>query len=393
MNNFDFYVPTAIHFGKGQIEEKLTKEINTYGKKVLLVYGGGSIKKIGLYDRVMKQLEDCEVFELSGVEPNPRMETVDKGAKLCKEHHIDVILAVGGGSTIDCAKVISATAHYEKGRSWDLVMRTSTITKTTPLITILTLSATGSEMNCGAVISNIDKKEKKGVFSPLMFPKASFLEPENTFTVSKFQTASGTADIMSHVMESYFHSETTSYITDQISISILKCCIQYGPIAIQEPSNYEARANLMWASTLGINGITDCGVSRAWSCHAMEHPLSAYDDITHGAGLAVLTPRWMRYILDDMNVHKFAEFGIEVWGIDSHLPAKEIANKAINALEEFFISLGLPDNLEDLGVHVKHLEEIANSAVSDLPDHEIKGYKTLTKKDVLAIYKACLKRM
>ncbi|MDF9824219.1 alcohol dehydrogenase YqhD (iron-dependent ADH family) [Breznakia sp. PF5-3] len=387
MNNFTYYVPVRIHFGKGEIS-KLHDEITSIGKNVLLVYGGGSIKRIGVYDQVIEQLKDCNVFELGGVDPNPRLKSVEDGALICKENHIDVVLAVGGGSSIDCAKAICAAAYYD-GNPWDFIVDSSLIKKALPLVSVLTLSATGSEMDNTAVITNPQTKDKRGFGSRHLFPKVSILDPTYTYSVSKYQTASGVADIMSHTFETYFNDTKDAYLSNEIAISILKTCIKYGKVVYDEPDNYEARANLMWASSLAINGLISCGCGKSWSCHPMEHVLSAYYDVTHGAGLAMLTPKWMTYILDDSTVDKFAEYGIEVWGIDASLPPMEIAKTAIANTEAFFHSLDLPSTFEEIGIpDTSTLEEMAQMAV-DSKGGTIKGYRKLEFQDVVNIYHMC----
>jgi alcohol dehydrogenase YqhD (iron-dependent ADH family) len=386
MNNFDFQLPTQIYFGKGQIE-RLGDSLLKYGQKVLLVYGGGSIKRTGLYDQIQTIFKQAGIksFELAGVEPNPRIETVRKGVQLCRENDVDVVLAVGGGSSIDCAKVVSAGAKYS-GDAWDLVRNGSLIKETLPLIVILTIAATGSEMDRFAVISDMSTNDKIGVFSSLFYPKVSILNPEYTFTVPKNQTAAGTADIMSHIMERYFHNVKGAYVQDRLSEGLLKTCIHYGPIAYNEPENYEARANLMWASSLAIDGVTWRGDDVANSAHPMEHQLSAYHDITHGVGLAIITPHWMRHILNDKTVDKFVDFGVNVWGIDPSLKPFEIANKAIDKLKEFFTSLDIPATLREVGVTDEHLEEMAEKASVGLEN----AFSPLTSQDILEIYKVSL---
>ena len=356
MENFVFHAPTEICFGKGQIN-KLANILENYGKNVLLTYGGGSIKKNGLYDKVCELLKDFNIVELSGVEPNPRIGTVRKGIQLCRENNIDVILAVGGGSTIDCSKVIAAGYYYE-GDPWDLVKDSSKITNALPLVTVLTLAATGSEMNKGAVISNPETNEKLGTTSKCMAPKVSILDPEYTYTLPTIQTAAGTADIMSHVLENYFKATETAYIQDKISEGILKTCIKYCPIALKEPSNYEARSNLMWASSLALNGLCGSGKPGSWTCHPIEHELSAFYDITHGVGLAIVTPRWMRYILSEKTVDKFVQYAINVWDFEMEEDKFALANKAIDATEKFFTNCGIPMNLGKLGIDDSLLEKM-----------------------------------
>lgn len=388
MENFYYSIPTKILFGKGQVE-KLGQSIKTYGSKVLLVYGGGSIKKIGLYDKVIEQLKayNIEMVELAGVEPNPRITTVNKGAQICKEQGVDIVLAVGGGSTIDCAKVIAAAAYYD-GDAWDLVKDASKVSKVLPLVTVLTLSATGSEMDAYAVISNKDTNEKLGTGHEEMKPKLSILDPEYTYTVSKYQTAAGTADIMSHVFEEYFNETKGAFLQDCIAEAVLKTCIKYGKVAVNEPENYEARANLMWASSLAINGLMHYGRGGSdWSVHPMEHELSAFYDITHGVGLAILTPHWMEYILDDSNVKKFVTYGVNVWDIDKNQDDYTIAREAINKTREYFIALGIPMTLKEVGIDEEKIELMANQATRF---GGIEGYKLLQAEDVMKIFKAAL---
>lgn len=387
MNNFILNIPTKVYFGAKQMEE-LHHMISDYGKKVLLVYGGGSIKRNGIYDTVMEQLKDCEVYELANVDPNPRVESVRAGVNLCKQHQIDVILAVGGGSCIDCSKAISASAYSELD-AWEIVLDASKAEKTIPIITILTISATGSEMNCTGVISNLEQNLKLGFSNPKLYPKISILDPCNTFSVPAIQTAAGTADILSHLFEIYFNKTEGAYVQEQLAHSFMKTCFKYGPIALKEPDNYEARANLMWASSLSLNGLVASGFGKSWSCHPMEHVLSAYYDITHGVGLAILTPSWMRYILDESTVTRFKLYGIEVWGIDASLDDFEIANKAIDATEKFFTKdMKLPATLHEVGIDESKFEEMAQSAV-DSKGGKIDGFKCLMKEDVVNIYNMC----
>lgn len=386
MENFVFHAPTEIYFGKGQIEN-VSKILGNYGKNVLLTYGGGSIKKNGLYDKVYELLKDFNIVELGGVEPNPRIGTVRKGIELCRENNIDVILAVGGGSTIDCSKVVAAGYYYE-GDAWDLVKDSTKITNALPLVTVLTLAATGSEMNKGAVISNPETNEKLGTTAKSMAPRASILDPEYTYTLPTIQTAAGTADIMSHVLENYFQATETAYLQDKISEGILKTCIRYCPIALKEPSNYEARANLMWASSLALNGLCGSGKSGSWSCHPIEHELSAFYDITHGVGLAIVTPRWMRYILSEKTVDKFVDYAVNVWNLELEEDKFSLANKAIDKTERFFAECGIPMNLGKLGIDDSLLEKMSHAVVvhRDLRN----AYVPLTEEDVLNILKMCL---
>lgn len=388
MFKFVHNIPTKIYFGDGQLSN-LGSEIKKLGKRVLLCYGGGSIKKIGLYDEVIKELkkENLEVYELNGIEPNPRVTSVNNGAEICKKENIEVLLAVGGGSVIDCTKAISAAAFYE-GDAWDIVTKKVPVTQCLPIVTVLTLSATGSEMDAGGVISNLETNDKIGVSSPLMQPKVSFLNPKNTFTVSAYQTACGAADILSHIMETYFNPSGSMYMLDCFMEGMMKTVVKYAPIAVVEPENEEARANLMWTSSWAINGFVRSCQSCVWSCHPMEHQLSAYYDITHGLGLAILTPRWMRYILNEKNVERFKNFAVNVFGVDSKLDSMSASLKGIEALEKFlFKDLKLTSNLTELGIDRTHFEIMAEKACKN---DILKGFKELDKEDIKAIYEMCL---
>lgn len=385
MENFYYSIPTKIYFGKGQIEN-LGKVVTEYGSRVLLVYGGGSIKKIGLYDKVQEQLKGLAVTELSGVDPNPRIESVREGVALCKEQNIDLILAVGGGSVTDCAKVIGAGAYYD-GDPWDLVVDPSKIGKVLPIVCVLTLSATGTEMDPFAVITNMATNDKLGTQAEGMKPVASILDPEYTYSVSKKQTAAGTADIISHICENYFNNTPSAYVQAGFAETLLRSCFRYGKIAYQDPANYEARANLMWTSSLAINGILNLGCPVAWCVHPMEHELSAFYDITHGEGLAILTPNWMEYVLSDKTVDRFVQYGVNVWGIDSSLEKFDIAHKAIEKTRAFFQELNIPSTLREVGIGEEKLEIMAKKAASMGLEH---AYVPLDEKDVLAIYRASL---
>lgn len=387
MVNFVYSIPTKIYFGEGEIKH-LPQAIAPYGTKVLLVYGGGSIKKIGLYDKVHELLEDAgmTVVDLGGVEPNPRTETVDKGAKLCREHQIDVVLPVGGGSSIDCAKVIAAAAFYD-GPAWDLMIGKAEVTKVLPIISVLTLSATGSEMDRNAVISNMNTNDKLAIAHEDMRPKVSILDPTYTYSVSSYQTAAGTADIMSHILEVYFSKITDGYLQDRMAEAMLKTCIHYGPIAMEQPDNYEARANLMWTSSWAINDMISLGKGCSWTVHTLEHELSAVYDITHGVGLAILTPAWMEYVLDDTTVDKFAEYAVNVWDIDKSLPKMEAAKAGIKATRDFFVNeLKIAPRLSDIGIDDSHIDMWAEKLEHAFDN----AYVKLSKEDIRAIYRSCL---
>ena len=385
MKNFNWCVPTDIRFGRDQIE-CLPEELKKYGKRVLLVYGGGSIKRTGLYEKIQTLLKEFEIYELSGIEPNPKLSSVRKGVALCKEHKIDVVLAVGGGSCIDASKHIACGAFYE-GDPWDLVLDRSKVTGALPIAVVLTICATGSEMNSGAVISNEETNEKLEINTPLLYPALSICDPTYLYTLSAKQTAAGTVDIMSHVFEQYFQPNDGAYLTDRLAEAVLKTCIHYGPIALKEPENYEARSNLMWSSTVGLNHLLTVGKGGAWSVHPMEHELSAFYDITHGVGLAILTPAWMRYVLSDETVARFAMYARNVWDIEETDPYRA-AQLAIDKTEEFFISLGMPSTLREVGIDHSRFAEMAEEAVRT-SGIASRSYVHLAKEDIVKIFEMC----
>ena len=389
MENYIHDIPTKVYFGKGMISH-LDESLRQFGKNVLLAYGGGSIKKTGLYDEVMKILNEggFTVTELSGIEPNPRIESVERGVQLCKENNIDVVLAVGGGSVIDCAKAVCSGFYYEGDDLWYMVKYVKGKKKSLPLVDILTLSATGSDFDNGGVISNLKTNEKLGC--GFTFPAVSILDPTYTFSVSKYQTAAGSADIMSHIMEGYFSKTEDSELADGIAETILKSVIKNLPIALREPDNYSARANLMHAESVACSGIPEYGkLSTSWPCHGLEHELSAFYDITHGTGLAILTPRWMRYILkkDPSCQWRFVRFAKNVWGLEGE-DEHELALRGIDALEQFFRDCEIPMSLSEVNIGTEHFEEMAEHVcqVRALD----KAFVPLTKEDVIAIFTDCL---
>ena len=388
MQNFTHNIPTRLYFGKGQIRH-LAEALDQFGKRVLLAYGGGSIKRMGLYDQVMEILRDggFAVTELSGIAPNPRLSSVAEGQRLCRENGVDVILAVGGGSTIDCAKAIAAAVYYE-GDLWEMVQNAQGQYKTLPVVDILTLSATGSEFDIFGVISNPDTNEKLG--GMYCHPAVSICDPTYTFSVPAYQTAAGSADIMSHTFENYFSRESDSDLSEDICEGILRSVMKNCPIAIREPDNYSARANLMACSSVACAGIPAYGKEdTGWPCHAMEHELSAYYDITHGVGLAILTPRWMRHILkkDPSVTPRFVRFARNVMGLDGE-DEPALARAGIDALEQYFKSTGLPMTLGELGIGAEHFEAMAAHAN---PDNFLsEAFVPLTNEDIVEIYRACL---
>ena len=382
MQNFDYMTPTRLIFGRDAIA-KLPEVMTQFGKKILLTYGGGSIKKIGLYQKVLEMLKGYDIVELPGIQPNPKYDpSVLDGVRLCKEHNVDVILSVGGGSVLDCSKAIAAGAKYD-GDPWDLISYKVKAKAALPIVDILTLAATGSEYDCGGVISRTETNDKIGYIDPLLFPVVSILDPVYTFTVSKKQTAAGIADAMNHTIEQYFVEDST-LLNDGFCESMLRSLMTNGRKCHENPEDYTARAEMMLACTYGCNGILALGNSYSgWPCHGIEHALSAYYDITHGEGLAIITPRWMRHILSERTMDRFVKYGINVFGIDPTLPKQEIAGKAIDATYEFFESINIPMHLREVGIDDSRIDEMAHHiAVKEGLD---KAYVPLTEQDIKEI--------
>ena len=387
MQNFDYQTPTRLIFGKGVVE-KLPEVMGTFGKKILLTYGGGSIKKIGLYDKVKELLADFEIVELSDIQPNPKYDpSVLDGVKLCKENDIDVILAVGGGSVLDCSKAIAAGAKYD-GDPWDLISYKVQAKAALPIVDIITLAATGSEYDCGGVISRTETNDKIGYMDPHLYPAVSFLDPTYTFTVSKKQTAAGCADAMNHIMEQYF-CEDSSILNDGFMEAGLKSLMVNARKCLDDPEDYTARAEMMLTCTYGCNGIYALGNSESgWPCHGMEHALSAYYDITHGEGLAIITPRWMKHILSEKTVERFVKYGVNVFGIDSSLDRFEIAEKAIDETYKFFESIKIPMHLRDVGIDESRIDEMAHHVAEN--EGLENAWVPLSEKDIADIFRASL---
>ena len=387
MQNFDYMTPTRLIFGKGVVS-KLPEVMSRYGKKILLTYGGGSIRKIGLYDKVKELLKDSEIYELPGIQPNPKYDpSVLDGVRMCKENNIDVILSVGGGSVLDCSKAIAAGAKYD-GDPWDLISYKVKAQAALPIVDIITLAATGSEYDCGGVISRTETNDKIGYIDPLLYPEVSFLDPTYTFTVPKKQIAAGCADAMNHIMEQYFCEDST-LLNDGFMEAGFKSLMINARKCLENPEDYNARAEMMLDCTYGCNGIYSLGNSpTGWPCHGMEHALSAYYDITHGEGLAIITPRWMKHILSEKTVDRFVKYGVNVFGIDSSLDKFEIANRAIDETYSFFESIGIPMHLKDVGIDESRIGEMAHHvAVNEGLEN---AWAPLTEKDIADIFTASL---
>ncbi len=388
MVNFDYQTPTRLIFGKGVVAEKLKGVMDKFGKKVLLTYGGGSIKRSGLYDQVKEILKDKEIFELGGIEPNPKYNpSVLEGVKICKEQKIDVILSVGGGSVLDCTKAIAGAACSDAD-PWDVVTGKVRNTSAVPIVDIITLAATGSEYDCGGVISRTETNDKLAYFSPFVFPAVSFIDPTYTFTLPVMQTLAGVADCINHIMEQYFCGEHIM-MNDAFMEGAIKSLMKNVKIVLDDPENYDARAEIFYATTLGCNGIYALGNSASgWPMHSIEHALSAYYDITHGIGLAIVTPRWMKHILNENTIERFVSFGKGVFGIDPELPEIEIAMMAIKAIHDFYKEIGVPMTLREVGIDESRIDEMAKH-IADNEGLE-NAWAPLLEKDIKEILIDCL---
>lgn len=387
MQNFEYRTPTRLIFGQGVIE-RLPGVMAQFGKKILLTYGGGSIKKIGLYQKVLELLDGFQIVELPGIQPNPKYDpSVLDGVRLCKENKVDVILAVGGGSVLDCSKAIAAGACYE-GDPWDLITYKVKAKSVLPIVDILTLAATGSEYDSGGVISRTETNDKIGYMDPLLYPAVSFLDPTYTFSVSKKQTCAGIADAINHILEQYFCEDST-LMNDGFCEAGIKSLMANGKACLENPTDYRARAEMMFTCTLACNDIMSLGNSPSgWPMHGIEHALSGYYDITHGEGLAIITPRWMKHILSERTLPRFVKYGVNVFGIDASLPPMEIAEKAIEKTYKFFEGIGIPMHLREVGIDSSRIDEMAHHVA--INEGLEKAYAPLTEKDIKEILIASL---
>lgn len=390
MIDFIFQNPTKIIFGKNALSH-LEEEVQRYGTKVLLVYGGGSVKRIGLYDQLYTNLKrlNAEVWEISGVQPNPRLGLVNEGIKLCKEHGVQLVLAVGGGSAIDTGKAIASGACYN-GDVWDLFTGAGQNTEVLPLGTIVTLPAAGSEMSDSCVITREADQCKRGRNTPLNFPKFSILDPEYTYSLPPFQTACGACDIMAHMMERYFTQVQDVELIDRMTEGALVTVIHNAPVVMAQPDNYAARAEIMWAGALAHNTLFQTGRVGDWASHKLEHELSALYDIAHGAGLAIIFPAWMKYVLPRGGVQKLKQFAVRVMGVNEDLGTDEvIAKEGIARLEAFYRSLGLKTTLHECGIGDQDFERMAQRATA-MAGGTLGNFCPIKAEDALAIYKLAL---
>ena len=393
MLNFNFYAPTRVVFGKGT-QREVGALIKPLAQKVLLHYGGGSVKKSGLYDQVAASLKESGVFfaELGGVKPNPRISLVKEGAALCKRENVGLILAVGGGSVIDSAKAIAAGVYYD-GDLWDVYERRLPVKKALPVATVLTIPAAGSEMSGASVITNEEKQMKMSCVADSLRPVLSVVNPELFFTLPRNQIANGVADMMSHIFERYFTNTTAVELTDGLCEATLRIIMKNALIVVNDPSDYQAWCEVGFGGTIAHNDLLGVGRAQDWACHGMEHELSAIYDVPHGAGLAVLTPNWMEYVYDE-NPPMFAQFAVNVMGArGSFRETDAVIREGISRLREFFRKMGLPATLSELGIGGDKLELMAKKATKveyGIDERPLGGLKKLKWQDVLEIYRLAM---
>lgn len=386
MKNFDFHNPTRLVFGQGTIEN-IGQYVKEYGdKKVLLLYGKGSIMRNGVYDAVVKSLKEAgiEYVEMSGVKPNPVLSKVRETVELMKKEKVDAIVAVGGGSVLDTSK-ISAAAYYYDGDPWDFYEKKVKPERALPIYGVLTISATGSEMNSGGVITNEEEKKKWGWGSKYTYPRLSIVDPSVQKTLPKNQTVNGAVDTITHVLEEYFDGTKGTLMQDEFSEGIIRTTMVSVKKLIEDPEDYEARANLAWAATLALNGLNKLGRSGDWASHGIEHSVSAYYDIAHAEGLAMVMPAWMKHVYKE-DMDKFARFGEKIFGIMEE-DKEKAAVMAIEAYKRFLQEIGAPVSLSERNIGDEHLRVMAQNALLRGP---IGGLKKLHEEDVYEILKLAL---
>ena len=388
MLNFEFYTPTKVFFGKDQ-EKQIGEIVAGYNfKKVLLIYGKNSIKNSGLYDTVIASLKEnnIDIIEKSGVEPNPKIEFIRDAIKLAKKEQIELVLAVGGGSVIDAAKY-TALGAVSQCDVWDFITGKQKATSALPVGCILTIAAAGSEMSASAVVTDLSLNMKRGFTSQLIRPLFAICNPELTYSVNEYQTACGISDILAHTIERYFTPCDPVDITDQIAESILRSVIKAAKVVMVNPNDYEARANIMWASSLSHNNLTGCGRINALPVHQLEHALSGeYDNISHGAGLAVLFPAWAQYVYKH-NIARFAQFARNVWGV-SEPDDQKAAECGIKAMRDFFKLIGMPSTLSEFGVNDSNIDRLTKLCTFD-NTRTVKSIIELKYDDIKEIFNLC----
>jgi Uncharacterized oxidoreductases, Fe-dependent alcohol dehydrogenase family len=390
MLDFKFYAPTYFCFGR-ESETNIGGLVKRFsGTKVLVHYGGGSIKRNGVYDRVAASLKEASIpfVELGGVLPNPRSGLVYQGIELCRREGVDFILAVGGGSTIDSAKAIAAGVPYD-GDFWDYYKYGKPVDAALPVGTVLTIAAAGSEGSPDTVVTQEDGMFKLGAHGEALRPKFSILNPESTLTLSAYQTACGITDIMAHICERYFTNTKNVEITDRLCEAVLKTMIEESPKVIANPRDYDARANIMWAGMVAHNNICGVGRQHDWNSHNLEHELSAFYDVAHGAGLAVVMPCWMKHVMHH-DISRFAQFAVRVWGCDMNFASPEItAAEGVSRFRQFLAAIGMPATLGALGIKQEAIPTMTDHLFSVFPE-PLSGFIALGRKDVEAIYRLAL---
>ena len=390
MEDFTFYAPTYFAFGKNS-EQQIGSLVKRFGgHKVLIHYGGGSVRRNGVYARVMASLEAAAipVAELGGVQPNPRSGLVYEGIELCRREGVDFILAVGGGSVIDSAKAIAAGMPYE-GDFWDYYTQGKPVQKALPVGTVLTIAAAGSEGSPDTVITHENGMFKRAASGEALRPRFSVMNPEFTLTLDAYQTACGITDIMAHVCERYFTNTTDVEITDRLCEAVLKAVIEEAPKVIRNLGDYQARANILWAGMVAHNNLVGVGRRQDWNSHTIEHELSSLYDVAHGAGLAVIMPAWMRHVMRH-DVSRFAQFAVRVWGCDMDFAHPEnTAAEGIARFRAFLTSIGMPANFTQLGAKAEDIPALVDHLFAAV-DEPLTGFMTLTRQDVEQIYRlAC----
>ncbi len=392
MNNFTFHNPAKIIFGKDSIAD-VGEHTAAYAKKVLLHYGSGSIKKNGIYTTVTTSLKKSgiEYIELGGVVPNPRLSLVRQGIDICRKEEITFILAVGGGSVIDSAKAISFGSLLGDDEDiWEdyYMNRSCTVSSALDVGVVLTIPAAGSESSISSVITNDDNNLKRAVNQEALTPRFAIMDPQTNFTLPDYQSACGAADILAHLMERYFTNAQYNDLSDAFLEAAMRNVISFAPLTLMEPTNYRYRAEMMWTGTIAHNGLLDRGRVGDWASHAIEHELSGVYDIAHGAGLAIIFPAWMRYVYHH-NIDRFAQFALRVWNISVSLDDKEtLVILAINRLEEFFRSLGLPVRLSDAGIGSDHIQLMSGNIMKGNPS--VGNFVDLKENDVEKILRLAL---
>ena len=394
--NFEFHNPTHLIFGAGTLS-RLGEVVSKHGKKALIVTGGGSVKRNGTFDRAVASLKAAGVAfaECDGVEPNPRITTVRRGAQIARDEQCDVIIALGGGSTMDASKVMAAAFYYD-GDPWDMIYHGQPDpyipTRALPIITVPTLAATGSEMNMGAVISNEETKEKSFVQTECLYPRVALVDPELTVSVPKDQTAYGVCDLITHVTEGYFNGVDGTPIQDRFAEGVILTAMEWGPKAIADGNDLEARAQVQWASIVALNGWVNAGTNGGYPVHMIEHTLSAYHDITHGAGLAVVNPSWMRFAARH-RPQKFVQFAERIFGLKAKSPDDlDCALQGIDRFEAFLKGIGCPTRLSELNIDDTLITRYAQDTLRIIHDENgnLPGRPAMTEADIVAVLKAAL---